>query len=683
MNYLRIALNNSQFPFKYEERQVPALIPGMDTANRATAAFTGSAGNMDWNIPQVIHMENYLPTARGYVGITTNRPVAPLELTGSMYSGDVYLNATSIFERGLGGWSSVGTLVDVPGGFEFAKGLKLVSTGAATFIPDTVTEKFYRGIGQQLNCLITLAANPGSTRLGLLYSADGLTGWAIAATSAASSDKTIALIHTTTANGYYCPYVYHASAGLSLITSLLISLDIGILTPVSEVTMSKPSSSEVYTQCLVHDTTIYEYYNGWLTSSAKNLGYAIGPTSSGTMNGFTYVLYPAKDFSAYTVNIGVNIAATTLTLPTGYTGAALRFMTSSNGYLIVADRTMLFWSTPTTGTDFSGYGSGYVQPAGLLGSITGLVPIVGGFLIFSEFNAISATYTNIPNAPFRFSPVADSGGITSLTQVSGDAASQVAVAWTSRGLQTIAIQGSAKTLSELTDVLSSDSFYQYGPDMKLGVITDYYGRSSTQPIRQIVAVNMVSARYVVISYRNRYAKWFQHALVLDTQLNRWGHLRLNHVSVVPADTRLTGSIHATVTDPRAMLAFLHPTGEIQTVDRIALNNTSGYGQYGEAQPPYYQSGITLGPLSLTRSSKLTLQEVEVSNITYPAEGKLFLQPENLGLETTSSMLEFTHSTTLGNSKKFYGRLTAESIECTFAGIANMQNLVLGVTKHGD
>jgi hypothetical protein len=672
MNYLRIALNNAQFPFKYEERQVPALIAGMDTANRAPAAFTGAASNMDWNIPQVIHMENYLPTARGYVGTMYRLAIAPIRTDTGYPLEDGYRNKTQIFERGLGGWAGLCQLVASDTDAEFSISAEFAATGPTDIIPDTSQERFYLNSGGKIYIKLT-CSNPTALNVCVAYSASGVSGTFSSVAVNVSS-------YTATASGYYVIYFRFPFGGTSVkVVSLLVYESSTLLIPASEVTTACSTTGGSKIPALVLGSSIYpKDVTNWIYAAGINLGFQIGTTSSAEVNGITYVLYPAASGVTYALKNTVSAASVALTMPVGHAGVTINSIASCSGYMLMASATTLYWSTPTVATDFLNYGSGYVTPSGLNGPITGMVPLAGGVLLFSEFNAVSVQYTNIPNSPFRFVPVPDSGGIRSLASCAGAESSQFAVAWTSRGFQTISITGAAKTLPELHDALTSNWLYQYGGAGELGLVKmqDIVGGL-------IINVNMISAKYVVVSYKLKYSAWYQHALVWDIQLNRWGHLRLNHTGVVSQESDLTMTAFDNTTNPRHMLAFLQPTGAVLTIDRVAVDiNTPTIGT-SNVLKNYYSSGITIGPISLTRGAKMTIQEVEVSNITYPEETKIYIKPAQQGLEVTAASKEFTFSQILGRTKKFLGRCTGESIEVTFKGIANMQNLVLGVTKHGN
>lgn len=675
MNYLRIALNNSQFPFKYEERQVPALVPGMDTANRAPAAFTGSAGNMDWNIPQVIHVENYLPTARGYVGCCYSTQRSTFE-TSSPFA---YLNKTVIFENDLGGYSDVvgASLVPVADGRETTSCLRLTSAAAAAFQPEAAQEAVYLDVGTVVYIRATVASSSAALWIGVARASAIGGPYTVVDTLATLAS------YTAPSSGYYLFYFYHATAGVSLISTFRVSRSSGIVTPVTDVTISKAAASAQYSTVIVRGTRLHTTLGtvGWDPLSS-DLGYVPSRSSTATCNGVSYAFYPNIDFTAYSLRTSITSAGT-FTMPAGYTAVTFKNIASSNNYLIGCNRDQVFWSTPANALDFSGYGSGYSRPSGLEGAIVAVISVANGFIIFSNVNAVSAAYTNIPNAPFRFAVIPGAGGITTLDQVAGDDRATFVAAWTSKGFQLISLNAAAQTLAEITDYLSSERLAQYTPEGTIGFIGDSFGASVSDPKGLRVMVNYAASRYIVISYKNRYAPWFQHALVLDTAINRWGHLRIDHTYALTYDKVANGLSSNIASDPRTQLAFLTPEAAIVSVDRAAVDLPSGYGTFGPSQPPYYGAGVTLGPVSLVRGSKLTFQELQASGITYPAEASLVVVPSQQGLETTGTPTTFSASRIVGTTKTFYGRVTGDAVEATFRGLANLQNLIVGVTKHGD
>jgi hypothetical protein len=679
MNYLRITLNNSQFPFKYEERQVPALIPGLDTVNRAPAAFTGSAGNMDWNIPQVIHMENYLPTARGYVGVGWL-----VQHTFGAYNATL-LNSTVDFSSGsIGSWTSGQFAVEsdikrcVQEHGRYAKAT--IGSSFADIVPNKTDEIRFLAAGTIISYAFLYTSDaPSNVIPYIAYSPDinpvtGLSGIASLPGTWDSATSTFTGTYTIPYNGYFllflnvmpnttvrlCSYYWVISDALSTISHTVE--DSNGLGPI-----------------LYKGTKLYSAYLGtsWVTELA-DLGVSGCQVTTAIVNAVTYNYYYHWPTGFNTLR--VNGTAQTITPPTGIALVFPRGIVSSNNYLILVDASRVLWSTPTNALDFNSYGSGYAQPTGLMGGITAITAISSGFLVFSAHNAVLATYTNIPNAPFRFSVVVGCGGVRTGEQISGDSQGQAAFAYTTRGFQIISTTGQCTTVAEVSDFLAAGQYYSLTDALDLmpvRCLPDNSRRSDW-----FVSVSYLQSRYVTVSYRSAQTPWYQHALVLDLALNRWGHVRVAHTTAIAATFETSSGDYTSGIYPG--LAFLSPTGSAVIASDLSKADFpvtgSSHTNFG------VKSGIIIGPLSLVRGYKITLQEVELANIGYTLGLKVRVCQSPAGLAgraaTTNQEFYSSKAITVGATKTYCGRFTGDNVELYIAGTINLQNLVIGVTKHG-
>jgi hypothetical protein len=682
MNYLRIALNNSQFPFKYEERQVPALVPGMDTANRAPAAFTGSAGNMDWNIPQVIHMENYLPTARGYVGVgwlIQNR-LGPY--------GDTLKNTTVDFSGGsLGTWATghltIASDIRNATGEHGRYATATVATGTEIF-PSKGSEIRFYAAGTVISYAF-LYSGTGTILPAISYNTDSnpftppASGIQLPG-SYNNNTNTFIGSYTIPTSGYYLHYIYLGPEATIRLSSIYIVASDSLATPAHSVDDSNSWGSPL----LYKGSKLYSANLGTIFSTeVADLGVSGCLVTTATVNAVTYNHYHHWPSGFNTLR--VDGVAQTVIPPTGVPMVFPSGIASSNNYLIIADRSRVFWSTPTNALDFNSYGSGYAQPAGLLGGITAITSISSGFIVFSAQNAVLATYTNIPNAPFRFSVIVGCGGVRTGEQVSGDSQGQAAFAYTTRGFQIISTTGQCNTVAEISDFLAAGQYYS---------LTD---ANDLMPVRCLpdnsrradwfVSVSYLQSRYVTVSYRSAKTPWYQHALVLDLALNRWGHVRVAHTAAIEATFGYNSGGYTSGVYPG--LAFLSPTGSTLMAADLSKSDRPVNGEFGTNSHSTFgvKSGIAIGPISLVRGSKITLQEVELSNVGYTLGLKVRAQQSPAGLAgitaTTSQEFYGYDAVTDGATKTYCGRLTGDNVELFIAGTINLQNLIIGVTKHGN
>lgn len=652
MNYLRIALNNSQFPFKYEERQVPALIPGLDTANRAPAAFTGSAGNMDWNIPQVIHMENYLPTARGYIGVTYT--AQSNSTVGGTNEGN--LNVTQTFESGsLGEWSNyagtVCTVVDDVASGNYAKSMQIQVTGLTFLVSNTAMTVVagqrlyleYNNTGPSFDVYLDFYDNVGDLTATRIL-------WDEPKVVPAGATIAYLVLRLPIASTYLLN-------SINLRTSWTVLDSFQAYSPgafqTTLTTVQLWGSSGAY-------FALYKVLFGNYSTVIATIDSIKAPLSA-TVGGRTYILYHsyATGYKLYQWPW----ALTAPILPAGLNLDGVVAMVGVNNYLVLITWTAVYWSTPTNPLDFTGYGSGYQTPQDLFTFTITAKSVADGFIIYTGLTAIAVTYTNIPNAPFRFSTVKDASGALSTPTDSFGASAQFV--WTSQGLQLVTLQGAQNIAPEVSAALQSKTRTKFNRAVSPPELNVFTANGS-----QALRLTSVADRYLVISY-GAIGSSFQAAYVLDQTLNRWGHLQIKHSVVL--DLNL---IHSATTllsyyniKPQIPIGFITPSGIIHQARTDAEGTVYAEG-----------NALVVGPVSITRQSMTTVQEVQVAAV----------KAANLEVHVAAALSEFTPSTTtvlspataFKEQQTFYGRATGDSLEVRLFGLMDATNLVLGVTKHG-
>lgn len=306
----------------------------------------------------------------------------------------------------------------------------------------------------------------------------------------------------------------------------------------------------------------------------------------GTVNGVTYILYPLRgmyvyDSETYTLNGAVTTGIDLLTI---------QGITASSGYLIVHTDTAIAWSSlldplDFTPSDITGAGGGSV--AGISGSISFCVANTSGFLIYSEGNVISASYTGNSVYPFKFREVDNSKGGIYIDQVASSANSTVQYVHSKAGLQGLTSQKASDLYPEATDFLAGRSFEDYDEVTKELVLTEL-GLEETMK----KALAYVAARYLVISY-GLPGDYFTHALVIDTTLQRVGKLKIDHVDVIEY---VAGQSEIS----KESIGLLGVDGNLKVVNFAVSSDAKGV--------------VILGKLQSSHSRLFTLLGVELENV---------------------------------------------------------------------
>jgi len=194
---------------------------------------------------------------------------------------------------------------------------------------------------------------------------------------------------------------------------------------------------------------------GWKTFTLS--GFTEGMVTSTYLKGKTYVCFAGVDLVSY------NFDTKTLdSVPlTGAVGSTMLGVASSLNYLLLWNSNYLFWSSDTDPTDFLPSlvtGSGSSKLLAQKGSITCILPISDGFIVYTTMQAIAATYSGNANDPWIFREIAGSGGVASAEHVAYGTAEDNHIAWTSSGFQVISMREASPIWPELSDSIAREIF---------------------------------------------------------------------------------------------------------------------------------------------------------------------------------------------------------------------------------
>jgi hypothetical protein len=368
-------------------------------------------------------------------------------------------------------------------------------------------------------------------------------------------------------------------------------------------------------------------------------------------------------------------------------------VSSSNGYLLLASELTIYWGL-YNGTQFNFAvtqdgeitGSGYKIPEDIKGPITAITPVAGGFIIWTNKNAIAASYSssNFEN-PFIFREIANCGGVEDAEKIAVDQAAsappQRIVAYTTGGLQFVTLNSAETTYPNVTDFLCGKKMERWDPVAKAPV-------QSITTLEFFTKLTFVGNRYLIISYGS-FPGRYSFALLLDTALNRWGKFRLPHVDCFPflynneqypltygmmMDVSYTelGTLGyddlyvqaSGVTYPRQAVAFLLETGEV----KLAVMDST-------LQDPADTSTaiLVIGRMQLSRASVLTLMNAEVDGMT---SGTAHLVPSYDGRNFAAALPGVTLESNQDYRKFGWELATAKNFNLVLEGQFDLSALIL-------
>ncbi len=301
----------------------------------------------------------------------------------------------------------------------------------------------------------------------------------------------------------------------------------------------------------------------------------------GTANGITYLFF--QGVGCYTYDEDTDTLQEAVL--TGISVATSIGLFAKSGYLVIYNTEAVAWSSTIDPTDFSpssATGAGGGSVADLAGEIVFIVPNSTGFLVYTEANTVSATYTGNRQYPFKFREVDLSKGAASLSRVAFEANSSIHYVYSKAGLQAVSSQRSEILLPEVTDFLGGRTIEDFDP------VTDEF-TSTELAITLQKRLTFIGSRYLVISYG---ATTYTHALVYDVALKKLGKLRHTHVDCFEyIDDQQEVS--------KDLFALLSADG---TVNVVNFSDYSGEGV------------LITGKYQYVRHRHLILQKVQVANV---------------------------------------------------------------------
>lgn len=344
--------------------------------------------------------------------------------------------------------------------------------------------------------------------------------------------------------------------------------------------------------------------NFWYFSPAEGLNYVISnigsswtstdPLISTTQDPVSLAYVNGRQFVLYSTNIllewdGTNFIDQSASL-TGVAIADIIAICASGNYMCLICTDLSFkWSSLVNPLDFvpdDTTGAGSQIPSDARGGGVYLTQLSGGVLIHFDQNTVAALTTNNSAQPWVFREVRNAGGLINYRGVSTDNISGNCVMWGTNGFQIVGLRDADNVFPALTDFLAGNVFETFDSTTNLLTITRDSG-----PISARIKINFFLNRYYTISYMQSGVDdpdgEYTYALIYDTQLRRWGKLKIGHKD-----------IFLLAESPRESLMLIKENGAGYLID---INYTVNTGE----------GVVIMGRYQLSRTSQVCSQEVEL------------------------------------------------------------------------
>lgn len=336
-------------------------------------------------------------------------------------------------------------------------------------------------------------------------------------------------------------------------------------------------------------------------------------------------------------------------------------ISSSNGYMFAVTADAVAWSSVVDVEDFqpsdtSGAGGGSLQEA--KGRIVCIRPTVYGFLIFTEGNTVSATYSGNEDFPWNFKGVAGSGGVASRKNASVSQIGDWHYMYSTNGLQRVNHIKCDTIMPMVTDFLSGKTFEDF--DSTSNTFTQYEITWS-MPKQLSVAAD----RYIILSYGRLPGQAFTHAIVVDLLQARMGKLKVTHTFAFER-VNITEEV---IELPRSCLGFLTSTGLCKVLE-FGFDDVS------------LDSVLILGKYQLQREYLIEAHEVEFENLKNDGNFACLLYKsldgKNLGTPVAGTLLSSGTDTRTYGFDGAIGKNLALLVKGTF----NLISYVMRFTNDG-
>lgn len=330
----------------------------------------------------------------------------------------------------------------------------------------------------------------------------------------------------------------------------------------------------------------------------------------------------------------------------GVTATDISGICSAGPYLILYDKTTVYWSNVNDPLDFVPSlitGAGSTKVLAVRSPISIISPVPDGFIIYTLHNAVYGQVTGDMNTPFIYKEIQGFTGLADNSDLSiANSVTTSQIAWTPTGLVEVNSSATINSFPELT------VFIQGKTVEKFDELTKLLNILSTDLVLNY-KFRIIGGRYITISYSLSSDSNYSHALIYDIGLKRWGKLAYEHIdmfeSSVPSPYRRVRCNDVTLacnssesnwdlqnapikdrqcntftdvqlayTDPAKILGVLTGDGKIHTLI------TSTFADYDKELDGTYPAPVVIfGDYALERKSITDIVAVEIDHLGAQAE----------------------------------------------------------------
>lgn len=254
----------------------------------------------------------------------------------------------------------------------------------------------------------------------------------------------------------------------------------------------------------------------------KTFPSSLTPISFANVRGEFYLYLPSLyqavkyDFAS-SVFTNVTLLGIDMTDVSGISDSGDRMLMYSYG--------QIYWSSVFDPLDFIpslSTGAGSSSILAIRSVITAVVSLGQDFIIYTTQNAVGARATGDFNFPYVFKEIVGSSGAASLNHIAYNSNSQVHLVWTYSGFQEVNTQSAKYIFPELSDGIISGARFNY-----------FQGMPVVEHLEKLdVLVRFCSNRWVCISTKDSSKTYYSDCYVLDTLLERWGKLTVQHSALL-------------------------------------------------------------------------------------------------------------------------------------------------------
>lgn len=285
-------------------------------------------------------------------------------------------------------------------------------------------------------------------------------------------------------------------------------------------------------------TPIYHFIYNTKTSAWEevedliSLGSAQTKTSTFFYKGRTILFNDGLGFFSYNYD-PVSGFSKVAEVTNGITVGDIRGATVGGSYVILVDGDTVYWNSPISGNSAGATiefdpnnltltGAGSTKILGLKGTINLVVSKPNGFYIYTNLNAVEATFTNNTANPWFFQEIKNSSGCFRKELITYANNAGLHFVWSDNGLVSTQNGQAQQIFPQVTELLTG-TLWEYWNAVSKTLIQEYNVAIETK-------LSFVAGRYLCVSYGKK-GQIKEYILVYDIALNRWGKLKVAHLDV--------------------------------------------------------------------------------------------------------------------------------------------------------